>query len=322
MAKSTIMLNRSEVMQLLDPNSLVTMLHAAFRAYSAESRNSGRRLPMELPSSGGAMVLGPGLTSEIPAYCVKVHAKFPQQNPAIRGLLMLHDLETGHLLSVMDSTFLTAVRTSLTAALATDLLARADGRRVAVVGAGVLGWYQLRYLLQMREVEEIAVFDLVKARSERFAELAEKRGNIKARACSALDEALEDADIVLAATWAREPFLFQGDVAAGTHITTLGPDQPGKCEVDAGLIKAGRFVCDDRELAVTMGAIGGAGLDDSYIHAEIGEVLNGDVTGRSDDEEITIYGAVGLPFQDLIAAWQVYTAARQKGLGRTFNFLA
>ena len=47
----------------------------------------------------------------MPAYTVKVHAKFPAEQPAIRGVLCLHDAATGDLLAVMDSTYLTAART-------------------------------------------------------------------------------------------------------------------------------------------------------------------------------------------------------------------
>jgi ornithine cyclodeaminase len=39
-------------------------------------------------------------------------------------------------------------------------------------------------------------------------------------------------------------------------------------------------------------------------------------------EQITIYGGVGLAFQDAVAAWQIYRAARARGFGREINFLA
>ena len=82
------------------------------------------------------------------------------------------------------------------------------------------------------------------------------------------------------------------------------------------------FICDDRELAVTMGAIGGAGLGPEAISAELGEVLSGAHPGRTMLEEITIYGGVGLAFQDLVAAWQIYRAAQAIAVGREVNFLA
>ena len=59
-----------------------------------------------------------------------------------------------------------------------------------------------------------------------------------------------------------------------------------------------------------MGALAGVGLGEEAIHAELGEVLAGTKSGRTDAGQVTIFGAVGLPFQDLVAAWHIYQGAR------------
>jgi len=71
-----------------------------------------------------------------------------------------------------------------------------------------------------------------------------------------------------------------------------------------------------------MGAIGGANLGPDAISAELGEVIGGAHPGRMNAEQITVYGGVGLAFQDAVAAWQIYRAARSRGLGREIDFLA
>lgn len=81
----TLLLSRSEVMQLLNPASALLELPSAFLAYSLLRNIPAQRVRSPLPSSGSAMVLVPGLVPGIPAYTVKVHAKFPAQFPAIRG---------------------------------------------------------------------------------------------------------------------------------------------------------------------------------------------------------------------------------------------
>lgn len=102
----------------------------------------------------------------------------------------------------------------------------------------------------------------------------------------------------------------------------MGPDEPGKCEVSAEVIRNAVFVCDDRALAVSMGAIGGAKLAADAISAELGEVIGGAHPGRTNADQITVYGGVGLAFQDAVAAWQIYRAALSRGVGRGINFLA
>jgi ornithine cyclodeaminase len=104
-------------------------------------------------------------------------------------------------------------------------------------------------------------------------------------------------------------------VREGAHVTTLGPDQPGKCEVDAGLLREALVVVDDRDLALSMGAAGGAGLGADAIHASLGEVLAGRHPGRTSADQVTVLGAVGLPWQDLVAAWHAYRRAEAAGVG-------
>jgi ornithine cyclodeaminase/alanine dehydrogenase-like protein (mu-crystallin family) len=54
---------------------------------------------------------------------------------------------------------------------------------------------------------------------------------------------------------------------------------------------------------------------------ELGDVLSGAHPGRRSNREITIYGGVGLAFQDTIAAWQIYQAVRNRGTARELDFL-
>ncbi|MFZ3579061.1 hypothetical protein [Virgibacillus sp. DJP39] len=51
-----------------------------------------------------------------------------------------------------------------------------------------------------------------------------------------------------------------------THITTLGTDQHGKCEISAEIIRQSVFICDDINFAEEMGAMGGAGLTNVFIN--------------------------------------------------------
>ena len=318
----TLLLNRSEVEALLDPGALVPKLRGAFVDYSARADGRARRVRSTLPGPGTATVLFPGVAPGIPAYTVKVHAKFPRQEPAIRGVLCLHDAETGDLLAVMDSTHLTSVRTGLAGALAAHVLARPDADVAAIVGAGMQGVQQLRSLVALRPLRLVRSYDVVAERAASFARTMTAGLGIPVEAAESLSAALREAGIVLVATWAREPFILPGMLAPGAHVTTLGADEPGKAEVSAQVIREALFVCDDRALAVEMGALGGVGLGPEAVGAELGEVLAGAHPGRTSPEQLTVYGGVGLAFQDVVAAWAVYQAARRLGAGREIDFLA
>ena len=318
----TLLLTRSETETLLDPGSLLAGLRAAFRGYSLDHGVRAQRVRSALSGPGTATVLFPGAAANIPAYTVKVHAKFPEQRPAIRGVLCLNDVQTGDLLAVMDSTHLTAVRTGLSSALAADVLARREARSVAVIGAGIQGEHQLRSIHLMRQIGAVRVYDTVPDRALAFAGRMRQSLGVAIEVSDSVAATVEGADMVFAATWARTPFILPGMLRPGAHVSTIGPDEPGKCEVSAEVIRDAVFVCDDRDLAVSMGAIGGAKLGADAISAELGEVIGGRHPGRTNAEQITVYGGVGLAFQDAVAAWQIYQAARSRGLGREIDFLA
>jgi ornithine cyclodeaminase/alanine dehydrogenase-like protein (mu-crystallin family) len=319
----TLILTAEDARALLNPADLLPRLRKAFANYSTERSVSARRYPVVLPQTAqtgaGGMVLAPGLVQGIPAYTVKVNAKFPDAKPAIKGAILLHDLDNGDLLAILDSGHITAVRTGIAGALGVDVLARKDSSRVAVIGAGTQGRVQLTSLALVRRIVSVAVFDVVPGQAERYAGDSHKGVDCGINVAASVAEAVADADIVITCTWANDPFLFEGMVRAGTHITTLGPDSPGEAEVGADLIKKSVFVCDDRDLAIEMGTIGGVGLGKESIHAELGEVIAGIRPGRASDDQITIFGAVGLAFQDLAAAWLVYEAAKAQGRGQSFR---
>jgi ornithine cyclodeaminase/alanine dehydrogenase-like protein (mu-crystallin family) len=41
-----------------------------------------------------------------------------------------------------------------------------------------------------------------------------------------------------------------------------------------------------------------------------------------DDQEVTVFGSVGLAFQDLAAGWLAYCRAKELGVGRSLDFLS
>ncbi len=57
-----------------------------------------------------------------------------------------------------------------------------------------------------------------------------------------------ESEIVLMATWSRTPLLGRADVRSGTHITSLGADEPGKAELNDDLLAASLVVTDDEQL--------------------------------------------------------------------------
>ncbi|WP_037627657.1 ornithine cyclodeaminase family protein [Streptomyces aureus] len=313
----TRILTRTDLQELLHPADCIQVLREGF-AVSTPTGSPGRRMRTDLPFPGTATALLPGLLPGTPAYTVKVNAKFPGATPALRGVICLHSGTDGELLALIDSATVTAWRTGLAAALATDLIARpaADARAVGVIGAGAQAELTVRGLRTLRSWDRLVVHDSDPQRAAAFARRHD--GTV----ASTPVEVAATADVVLLATWSREPLLRLRDLLPGQHLTALGADEPGKQEVAPDVLLAARLIVDDATLVTAHGALANAGLPSSTAAASLGEVIRGEAPARSDSRELTAYTPVGLPWQDLALSWLALQRARATGTGTTLDLLS
>src|SRR5215467_799158 len=200
----TLILNRAEIKALVSPREALEPMRDAFRLYSTQRTVPALRVPSPLPapapSDAGVMILVPGIVAGIPAYTVKVHAKHPGHDPAIQGVIILSSLETGATLAILESGFLTVLRTGLAGAIAADVLAHRDAQTVAIVGAGVQGILQLEMLLLVSPITQACVYDISAERAHEFATRNMSRLGIEIEPADNLDTAICDSDIVVTAT--------------------------------------------------------------------------------------------------------------------------
>lgn len=306
--QTTLVLNHGDVSRHLDGLSLLSDLRDAFKA-DAKSRPAEPSITRSVPRRGAmTSVLMPGCLEGIPAYTVQV---LTQGMRSVQSMLLLHDLDTGRLLALMDAHHLASLRSAVVAALAADVLARPDASKVALIGAATPASVHLKTLRLVRSLNQLRVWD--RAPDKAF-ELATRLGNavkLPSRMADTVEEAVADADIVVVSAGADEPMITPDMLPLGCHITALGLETPGSRGLSQSLYKKAALFCDHRELALTSGAAASLQLPATEILGELGEVLLGEKPGRRDQHELTVFSHMGMPFQDLIAAWQVYQGARQ-----------
>jgi len=341
----TLLLTSSDITNVLDVDAALELLGRGFRAALDEPAPDGQapdgpaplRVRAGLPGPGTVTCLMPGLLPGVPAYTVKVNAKFPAAEPALRGVVCLHRLDTGELLALADSATITAWRTGLAAALATHVLASPEARTAGFVGAGAQARLTLAGLRRLRAWDRIVAADLDPARAAALVspppDGPARPGPVTAapgrRESAGAGGVVADAravaaaaDVVILATWSRQPLLDAADIRPGQHLTTLGADEPGKIELSGDLLAASRVLTDDIGLAVRGGALGSAGLGPAAAAGTLGQVLRGEIPVRAADDRPTVYAPVGLPWQDLALAWPVYQAARAAGSAPEVDLLA
>lgn len=245
---------------------------------------------------------------------VKLVTVFPGNHagglPSHQGLIAVFDEATGTPLALMDGTYITAIRTGGTAAVAARALAREDASVLAILGAGVQGWSHLETFPRVRDFAEIRV---ASRDHEHAAALAARHP--RARVAASFEEAVRGADVVACCTDARSPVIRRSWLAPGAHVSSVGGTWGP--EVDAETIGACSVFVEWRGSTTTpppAGAVELQGLDPNAV-TEVGEVLAGTKPGRRAPDELTLYKSTGHAVEDAATARLVYDRARASGAG-------
>ncbi len=331
--KGTLLLSRADVARHLSLRALASAIGDGYIRHSTEPPEGSvvprpQRARAQIGDGQSVVVNFPGVLAGYDAYTVKVNAK-TAANPAaglpfVRGAILLIERDTGALRAILDSALVTAMRTAAAGALGVTALARPGGSTIALFGAGVQGTWHLGALAAIGRLGSARIYDVARDRAEQLATELGKSLEVEARAVASPREAADGADVIIAVTTSRAPILDETLVRPGMHVSAFGADEPGKVELAPALCKRAKLVVDDRPLALTDGPINVAAstgeLDAGVIHGELGEVLAGRKKGRERDDEITIFGAVGLAWQDLVAAELCYRQALEAGAGTFIDF--
>lgn len=240
--------------------------------------------------------------------------------PFIQATVMVLDAERGTPLAVMSGAILTAIRTGAASGVATDLLARADATRVAIIGTGVQATTQLEAVCTVRDIKIATVFDVDSARAHLFAERMQQRLKIHVVAAPSVSVAITDAEIICTATTSGKPVFDDRDVSPGTHINAIGVYKPDRREIPAATVARARVVVDDVEAAweeageLILARSEGL-IESSHIHAALGDIIIGRAGGRQSADEVTLFKSVGVGNQDLSAAHVVLARGTALDLG-------
>jgi ornithine cyclodeaminase/alanine dehydrogenase-like protein (mu-crystallin family) len=321
-------LTADEVRIALPMHAAIEAMRGGFAALS-----SGRAtvpLRTTLPTPGGVTLLMPAHLHDADASTVKIVSVYGGN--AARGLPIIHatvlvlDATTGQPRAILDGAALTAIRTGAGAGLATELLAREDAAIVGCIGAGTQSRTQIEAALSVRPIREVRVFCRTEASRAMFCRAMQQDfPKVRFIAAKSRADALDHADILIAATTSAAPVITADDVQPGVHINGIGSYLPTMQEVAAEVVARATVVVDSREAALhEAGDLiipheSGAWQFD-HIHAELGEIVAGVKPGRTSDDQITFFKSVGNAVQDAAAAARVLQIAEANDLGTVIEF--
>ena len=266
-----------------------------------------------------------GLLAAMPGYldgvglAAKLVSIFPNNSdmPSHQGLIALFSIETGSPLAILDAEVITEARTAMTAAIATDLLARPDATILTIVGGGAQARAHVEAFASLRPWTEVRIVNRTLSGAEDVARRARHAGLTGARAVADGGEAVAEADVVALCTHAEDAVIDPATLRPGCHVSSVG----SMAELPISLATADVVVVEWRDSVVVPPPAGAAelqGLSPDQV-IELGDLIAGRAIGRRDDTQISVYKSTGHAVQDVATARLVYDEAVRADIGITIE---
>lgn len=260
------------------------------------------------------------------------------ENPK-RGLprsihfVILNDPVTSEPLAVMVGNLVSAMRTGAVPGVAAKYMARKDAETVGIIGAGVISRASLlSFGVVLKNLKEVKVFDIVSSQSEKYCKDMTEQLGISVHPVSSTEEAVRRSDVVsIAASGPIGPviekeWLKEGSLLAVSAKVKLGDDLLLDSRVFFDEYKMHRIWYADNEHLPQGNRQNLASfqliklVEEGKLKEEdignLGEVVLGTRSGRTNDREKTILFSFGMPIEDVAWGCEIYREALRQGIGQ------
>lgn len=324
-----LILNDKEVRLLLTMKDAIKAVEEVFR-----EKNLGKvQMPLKsflfYEKFQGDHRFMPGYIEKLDIAGVKIVNTHPENRkryglPTVGGLTLLANPKTGEFLSIIDATWITAVKTAAASAVATKYLANDRSETLGLVGAGLQAIAHLEALVNIVKIRKVRLWSRTQGSAETFVEQMRRCfPEIEFFIVDEVREVVENCDIIATLTPSVHPIVMETWVENGTHINAMGADAPGKQELHPEILRKAKVVVDDLEHSTQSGEINvpmAQGLiSEQDIYGEIGEIALGKKFGRTCPSEITVFASTGVAIQDIAVADGIYRKAITQNLGTKIN---
>ncbi len=304
-AGKQLIFDRSAIAAALPRIDMVAVLEQAFDALSAGRVQLAAVGELLFSDPPGDVHIKAGHIGGDPWFVVKVASGF-YDNPrrglaSSSGVVLLFDARTGVAGPILlDEGLLTDARTAGAGAVAAKYLAPADPGCIGIIGAGIQAEEQLRYLRDVMRCRDVRIWA---RRADAADAVAQKAIDLGYRASVAASPAAvaKDCRLIVTTTPSTSPLLDVEDIRAGTHITAVGADSDHKAELSPALLAAADLrVADSALQCRERGEF--RRLPAAAAVTELGDVIAGRASGRSDPGQISIADLTGVAAQDAAIA--------------------
>jgi alanine dehydrogenase len=291
-----IQVTEEQVRELLSMEQCVRIMRQTFVALRNGTASNQPRRRINLDN-------GSALHSMGGVYGKYFGTKFYSSNPKFGAhfFFFLFDSETARPLAQFEANYLGQIRTGAASGYATDVLAAPEAATLAVIGSGFQAQSQVDAIRCVRDIQDLRVWSRHAEKREAFAKA---NGG---RAVDTAEQAVRGADIVVTATFAKDPVVEDSWFdrgAHGVHINAMGSNREQRRELPSRLVhRADLIAVDSLEVAkIEAGDLVLAPVD--WNDRRIVELAK--IEHRPAGAPITIFKSSGLGVEDVAAAAYIY----------------
>ncbi|NJH85928.1 N-[(2S)-2-amino-2-carboxyethyl]-L-glutamate dehydrogenase SbnB [Staphylococcus agnetis] len=238
------------------------------------------------------------------------------------GVIILNDPETNYPIAVMEASLISSMRTAAVSVIAAQHLAKKGFTDLTIIGCGLIGDRQLQSMLeQFDHIENVYVYDQFNAASATFVDTWQaRRPDLHFIRSTSAKEAIEQGDVVITCTVTDQPYIEYDWLKKGAFVSNISIMDVKK-EV---FLKADKVLVDDwsqanREKKTINQLVLEGRFSEEALHAELGQLLTGEIPGRENDDEIILLNPMGMAIEDISSAYYIYKKARAEGIGTTLS---
>ena len=249
--------------------------------------------------------------------------------PAVNGIMTLADNKTGMPLAVMDGAALTAERTGAVGGLGVKFLTRENIETAGLIGAGVQGLAQVRYLLLNRRVKQVMVFNRsAETARAKVAILASEYPDVDFKVAQTADSLVKACDLVVGATTSKIPvFSNDPELVKGKTFISVGSFRPDMQEFPDAVIETANRIFVDTPFAAKESGDLSQPLERGLVkHSQLlsfAQLVRDPLTVEQKNDpafNTLFFKSVGMALFDLTVASTIYEFALKNDLGVRLDF--
>jgi len=309
--------------QKIDQNSIQTAIEQAYRLVLSQDYNMPDR--MHIADKQNTLLLMPCFSEKF--FATKLVSVFPEAQqhgqPVVNGVMVLSDNISGQPLAIMDGAAVTAQRTGAVGGLGVKLLTAESIQTAGVLGAGVQGLSQARYLLFNRKIKTLYIYDLYKESAIKMSRiLKEEYPDVDYAITENANQLVENSKVIIAATTSQNP-LFETipDLVMGKIFISIGSFRPDMQEFPDTVIATADDVFVDTLFAVKESGDIAIPLKNHVVTKNKIKEFAGLLEKNTYPENRTVFfKSVGMALFDLTVSAAIYQLSVENNIGQKLDF--